>query len=200
VSTEPPSPVPGQVRDTVTPAGGRRGVGVAVTVVVVLVTLLLGAVLVAAQLPGSGLSRDAIGSTAPTFTLPTLEGDELALTDTGGAPVVLAFWASWCTTCKADVPKLQRVVDEWGPQGVRVVGVVIEDSLSAARATASEASLRYPSVFDANNAVRDAYGVLGTPETFLVDGDGRVAARWIGPLPAHELDLRLAALTVGSTD
>jgi cytochrome c biogenesis protein CcmG, thiol:disulfide interchange protein DsbE len=54
--------------------------------------------------------------------------------------------------------------------------------------------LRFPSVFDADGTVRDAYGVLGTPETFLLGADGRVVARWIGPLPAHEVDLRLAAL------
>jgi cytochrome c biogenesis protein CcmG, thiol:disulfide interchange protein DsbE len=196
VPTETPSPVPDHEVTADPPAsgGGSRAAGLAVTSIVVLVTLILGAVLLEAQRPGDGLPRDPIGAEAPRFELPTLDGDGLALGDLRGGPVVLAFWASWCTTCKADVPKLQQVSDAWGPQGVTVVGVVIEDALPAAQAAAASAQLRYPSVFDADGTTRDAFGVLGTPETFLLDAEGRVAARWIGPLPAHELELRLAAL------
>jgi cytochrome c biogenesis protein CcmG, thiol:disulfide interchange protein DsbE len=199
VRAETPSPLPdGEVSTDLPVTGaGSMAAGVAVTSIIVLITLLLGAVLLEAQRPGDGLPRDPIGAEAPAFALSTLDGDDLALGDLRGAPVVLAFWASWCTTCKADVPKLQQVVDGWGPQGVRVVGVVIEDELPAAQAAADSSQLRYPSVFDATGRTRDAFGVLGTPETFLLDAEGRVAARWVGPLPAHELDLRLAALVDG---
>jgi cytochrome c biogenesis protein CcmG, thiol:disulfide interchange protein DsbE len=176
-----------------------RAVGLAITAVVVLVILLVGAVLGAAQRPGDGLPVDARGASAPPFVLPTLGGDELALEALADGPVVLTFWASWCTTCKADVPKLQRTVDTWGDEGVRVVGVVIDDTLAAARAAADEAAMRYPSVFDADGDVKVAYGVVGTPETFLLAPGGQVVDRWIGPLPAYELDLRLAALTEGAS-
>jgi cytochrome c biogenesis protein CcmG, thiol:disulfide interchange protein DsbE len=186
----PPGPV-----DAPGPGPASRTVGVAVTVAVVVVTVLLAAVLVEAQRPGDRLPSDPIGSTAPRFELPTLDGDLLDLETLRGRPVVLAFWASWCTTCKADVPKLQRAVADWGPQGVAVVGVVIDDALSVARLAAEDGEHRYPSVFDAEGTARDAYGVRGTPETFLIAADGRVTARWVGPLPAHELDLQLVALT-----
>jgi cytochrome c biogenesis protein CcmG, thiol:disulfide interchange protein DsbE len=198
--TASPTPVPPEDPRVEAPdaaehaRGGSRTAGVVVTTVVVLVTLVLAAVLFEAQRPGAGLPRDPVGASAPTFALPTLAGGDLALEDLRGQPVVLTFWASWCTTCKADVPKLHRVVEDWGPRGVAVVGVVIDDALSAARAVEEESGLRFPSVFDTYGTVRDAYGVLGTPETFLLGADGRVVARWIGPLPAHEVDLRLAAL------
>jgi peroxiredoxin len=188
---EAPTSAPGPA------AGSSRTAGVVVATLIVLTTVLLGAVLVAAQRPGEGLPGDPIGAVAPTFALPTLDGGALALDELRGDPVVLAFWASWCTTCKADVPKLQRIVDEWSGHGVTVVGVVIDDALSAARAAAAEAQLRYPSVYDGDGATRDAYRVLGTPETYLLDGEGRVAAWWVGPLPAHELELQLAGLMAG---
>lgn len=193
-SASPPQPDELPEATEVAGTRGSRTIGVVVTTLVVLVTLALGAVLFAAQRPGGGLPREALGADAPTFSLPTLAGEELALEQVLDGPVVLAFWASWCSTCKADVPKLQRVVDDWGPRGVTVLGVVIEDALPAAQAAADLAEMRYPSVFDGDGRTQDAYGVVGTPETFLLDPDGRVAARWIGPLPAYELELRLAAL------
>jgi cytochrome c biogenesis protein CcmG, thiol:disulfide interchange protein DsbE len=172
-----------------------RTAGIVVAVVVVGLILALGGVLASAQRSNGALPLDPVGSPAPGFDLPDLDGGSLALADLSGDPVVLAFWASWCTTCKADVPKLQRAVEEWGPRGVTVVGVVIDDTFDAAVEVASEAAHRYPSVFDGGGEVRAAYGVLGTPETYLVDADGRVAAKWLGPLPEHELDLALAGIT-----
>jgi thiol-disulfide isomerase/thioredoxin len=184
---------------TRTPDGPSRATGLAITALVVAVTLLVGAVLVAAQRPGDGLPPDARGVAAPGFVLPTLGGGELALDAVTDGPVVLTFWASWCTTCKADVPKLQRAVDEWHDHGVRVIGVVIDDTVTAATAAAEEAAMRYPSVFDGDGEVKAAYGIVGTPETFLLAPGGEVVDRWIGPLPAYELDLRLAALTTGAS-
>jgi peroxiredoxin len=61
--------------------------------------------------------------------------------------------------------------------------VVIEDTLPAAIEVAEEQQLTFPSVLDVAGDVKAAYGVTGTPETFLVDADGVVVAKWIGPLP-----------------
>jgi cytochrome c biogenesis protein CcmG, thiol:disulfide interchange protein DsbE len=193
-TTPAPAAPPGTAVD-----GPSRAAGRAITAVVVVVVLLLGAVLAVAQRSGEGLPPDARGAAAPAFVLPTLGGDELALESVTDGPVVLTFWASWCTTCKADVPKLQRAVDEWHEHGVRVIGVVIDDTVAAATAAAEEAAMRYPSVFDADGEVKAAYGIVGTPETFLLAPGGEVVDRWIGPLPAYELDLRLAALTTGTS-
>jgi cytochrome c biogenesis protein CcmG, thiol:disulfide interchange protein DsbE len=182
----PPGPEPA--------SGGSRAVGIVVASVIVLLVGLLGIVLVQAQRAG-GLPFDPVGSAAPTFELPALGGGEIGLAEHAGEPVVLAFWASWCTTCKADIPVLERTVERWGPHGVAVVGVVIDDTYDAAAGFAVERGLPYPSAFDGDGEVRAAFGVTGTPETYVIDADGRVAAKWIGPLPEHELDLTLAGVT-----
>jgi hypothetical protein len=78
---------------------------------------------------------------------------------------------------------------------VSVVGVVIDDELGAAQEVAAEHQLRYPSAFDAAGEVARAYAVTGTPETYLIGADGTIAAMWIGPLPAAELELQLAIAT-----
>jgi peroxiredoxin len=175
-------------------AGSRR-LGVAVASAIVLVTLVLAGVLVGAQLPGSGLPSNPVGAEAPGFALTTLDGGQLALTDLSDGPVLLTFWASWCTTCKADMPAFNRLAQTWGPRGVSVVGVVIEDRFEDAVASAGEHRLSYPSVFDADLVVRDAYSVTGTPETYLIGTDGRVAAKWIGPVPEHDVEFQLSLAT-----
>lgn len=173
---------------------GRRG-GLLVAAIVVTLTLGVAVVLLLALLPGDGLPRNPVGVEAPTFSLRTLDGAQLDLADLAGDPVVVTFWASWCGTCKQDMPALQRLADRWEPRGVSVVGVVIDDELAAAQEVAAEHQLRYPSAFDATGEVAQAYSVTGTPETYLVGADGRVAAMWIGPLPAAELELQLAIAT-----
>jgi peroxiredoxin len=179
------------------PAEGAppRRVGVIVAAVVILLTLALGAVLVGAQLPGDGLPRNPAGSPAPGFALQSLDGGSLALADVNDGPVLVTFWASWCATCKSDMPKLRRLAASWESRGVRVVGVVIEDTLPAAIEVAEEQQLNFPSVLDVTGDVKVAYGVAGTPETFLVDADGVVVTKWVGPLPHHDVEFQLGLAT-----
>jgi cytochrome c biogenesis protein CcmG, thiol:disulfide interchange protein DsbE len=177
-------------------AAGSRRAGIVVASVVVLLTLVLAGVLIGAQRPGGGLPSNPVGETAPDFALATLDGGQLTLSEvTDEGPVLLTFWASWCTTCKADMPALNRIARAWGPRGVAVVGVVIEDRFDEAVASAAEHELVYRSVFDADHDVATAYSVTGTPETYLIGSDGRVAAKWIGPIPQHDVEFQLSLAT-----
>ena len=171
----------------------RRG-ALVVGGAILAVTLALGAVLVGAQLPSGGLPQNPVGSPAPDLALTTLEGEAVALSELDG-PVLLTFWASWCSSCKNDMPQLRRLQRTWSPEGVQVVGVVIDDRHEDAVTTAAEYEHNYPSLFDADDVAARAYAVSGTPETFLIDADGTIAAKWIGPLPEHDVEFQLAVAT-----
>lgn len=172
----------------------RRG-GLVVGGVILAVTLALSAVLVGAQLPSGGLPQNPVGAPAPDLELATLEGERVVLSELHDGPVLVTFWASWCSSCKDDMPLLRRIDRQWSERGVQVVGVVIDDRLDDAVAAAEEYGHTYPSLFDAEDVAARAYSVSGTPETFLIGSGGDIEAKWIGPLPEHDVEFQLAVAT-----
>jgi len=143
---------------------------------------LLWAVLIAAPLVlllASGFGRDPnaiasplINHPAPRFTLRTLDDKQLSLASFSGRPVVLNFWASWCTSCKVEHPYLVAAWQEYGPQGVGFIGVVYEDTAGNARAFMKQYGGGWPDVLDPGQQTAINYGVSGVPETFFVDRQG----------------------------
>lgn len=136
---------------------------------------------------------------APDFTLPLLEGQgSITLSDLGGQPVLLNFWASWCVACKEEAPVLAEGWRKWRDTGVIFLGVNTQDSRSAAIAFEERYGVEYQSVVDENGKVTYAYGVTGFPETFFIDRRGMIVAKYVGPMNGPTLDAYVGALVEGS--
>ena len=128
---------------------------------------------------------------APDFVLPVLHavaGETAAgpaairLSALRGGPVLVNFWASWCVPCRTEVPLLNRLAREYGPQGLRVLGVNIQDLEPEARRFIRQYRVAYPNVRDRDGRVPRAYGVTGVPETFFVDARGHITRKVPGAL------------------
>jgi len=121
------------------------------------------------------------GTPAPNFTLQTLDGKDLSLSDLRGKAVVVNFWATWCGPCKIETPWLVELQQQYGSQGLQVVGVAMDDSGKDEIAKfANEMGVNYP-VLLGKEAVGDAYGgVPALPESFFVGRDGKIVDRIIG--------------------
>lgn len=133
---------------------------------------------------------------APDVVGPTLDGSSLALGDLDG-PVVLNFWASWCGPCAQEAPHLAAVAEEFGKDGVEVVGVNVRDTVANAQSFEREYGISYPSWDDESAQIASQFGALGPaglPSTVLLDRDHRVASRLFGAVTARELAPRLQAL------
>jgi cytochrome c biogenesis protein CcmG/thiol:disulfide interchange protein DsbE len=142
-----------------------------------------------------GLTRDPHtipsplpGKPAPDFALQTIASDSFRLTDLKGQVVLVNFWAPWCLACRGEHPVLVEAAKRYRDQGLRVVGVVYEDSRDNARAWIAERGGDWPNVLDVGSHTAIQYGLFGVPETFFIGHDGRIVYKQIGPLDQDVID------------
>jgi cytochrome c biogenesis protein CcmG/thiol:disulfide interchange protein DsbE len=120
---------------------------------------------------------------APALELPRLTGGGRgSLADYRGKVVVLNFWASWCGPCRDESPLLDRWHRRMRDRGGVVLGVDTLDVTGKARAFIERYGLSYPMLRDGDGASRESYGILGFPETFVIDRRGGIAAVQRGPV------------------
>jgi len=125
----------------------------------------------------------ALGSPAPEFQLPDLQGGEVALAALRGRVVFVNFWATWCPPCRDEAPSLQRLYNQLGSDNFEILAVSI-DAPGAQGEVAEfgrEFGLTFPILLDPNKGAHRAYGVTGVPETYMIDPQGRLVERFIGP-------------------
>jgi cytochrome c biogenesis protein CcmG/thiol:disulfide interchange protein DsbE len=143
-----------------------------------------------------GLTRDARliptalpGSPAPDFALAVLDppGDTVRLAELRGHVVVLNFWASWCGPCRIEHPDLLAAARRYEPRGVRFFGLLYQDTPANALAWLRDLGEGYPSLLDDRTRTAIDYGISGIPETFVIDADGRVAHKFVGPVTLRQL-------------
>ena len=146
--------------------------------------------------PAGAPTASLVGKPAPELVVQAFDGGTLRLSDLRGQPVVLNFWASWCSPCRLEDPSLQDAARAHAGR-VQFLGVAYRDSAAAARAYAAETRHPYP-LGDAVGGVPRGFAVTGPPETLFIDARGTVAARFLGPLDTAALGRYLALVGVGS--
>jgi len=157
-------------------------------VVIIVVAMVISLMLVfgfnLARKSKSGISAANLPLTngiAPDFTLQSLDGKAVHLSDFRGKAVLLNFWATWCAPCKIEMPWFVELQKQYGPEGLQIVGVAMDDaSPKEIGDFAKEMGVNYP-VLIGKESVGDAYGgVQFLPETFYIDRNGKVLDRAFG--------------------
>jgi len=169
----------------------KRNNLVLVVVIVVVIGMVIFARRMHKQSTGiAGLQQgNAVGAIAPDFTLTTLDGKKVKLSNYRGKAVLLNFWATWCGPCKVEIPWFIDLEKQYGPQGLVILGVAMDDDGKATVTKfAQEMKIDYTVVLG-NDDVADEYGgVEGLPTTFYVDRNGKIVKVVAGLVSHGEIE------------
>lgn len=125
-----------------------------------------------------------IGKPAPNFTLRDLKGNQVSLSDFKGQPVVLNFWATWCSPCRVEIPHLEALHTKYNDQGLVILGMNTEtDYMKVKRFAVPRIS--YTVLLDGGTQAR-GYDVSGIPCTYYIDRQGVIRHRSVGFAPGGE--------------
>lgn len=127
---------------------------------------------------------------APDFTVENADGEEVKLSDYVGKPIVLNFWASWCSPCKSEMPEFNAAWEELDGE-VQFLMVNMTDgareTVESAREYVEGEGFTFPVLFDTKSEAAIAYSAYSLPTTYFIDAEGYVTARAVGAIDGETL-------------
>jgi cytochrome c biogenesis protein CcmG/thiol:disulfide interchange protein DsbE len=155
-----------------------RGQWIAVGVVIGVIGFGLGAALLLTP----EITRIEPGTRAPDYQVFGVASDDsVRVSDFQGEVVLLNVWATWCAPCEQEMPSMERLYQEMGPQGLRVVAISVDQGdAEAVRDWAEERNLSFTVLHDPSGRIQQVYQTTGVPESFVLDRQGVIVKKIIG--------------------
>lgn len=135
----------------------------------------------------------SVGDVAPDFSRRDLAGHVLHLGDYRGKLVLLNFWASWCSPCLQEMPAFSAWQQHYGAQGLQVIGVSMDDEAAPVRRLLTGHPVSYPIIMGDARLGEAFGGVLGLPQSYLIDSQGRIIARFQGEASLASMEAQIKA-------
>jgi peroxiredoxin len=121
--------------------------------------------------------RPQEGAFPPAFTLPSLEGDSIALADYRGQPILLNFWATWCPPCVEEMPAIQAAYESHAREGLVVLAVNSGETADVVEDFQLDAGFTFPILLDSDDRVSEDYNIEYLPTSFFVDVEGIIRVK-----------------------
>jgi len=122
-----------------------------------------------------------VGKPAPDFTLVDRHGKTWTLSELKGQVVFVNFWATWCAPCREEMPSMQRLYEKMPKDTFKMLAILNNDDPALANSFAEKLGLTMPILDDQDNTVGVQYGLTGIPETFIINKNGIIVKKFLGP-------------------
>jgi len=134
----------------------------------------------------TGCSNDTpktatVGQPAPNFTLPDLDSDSVSLEDFKGRPMLINFWKINCAPCLSEVDHLQATYEKYDSEELVLLTINVSDGSGTIKQFQQDNELTFPVLLDTEGKAIRLYAIPGVPTTFLIDADGIIRNKIIGP-------------------
>ena len=127
---------------------------------------------------------------APDFDLENVAGGKTKAAEFKGKVSVIDFWATWCEPCISEIPKFNKMSDEFQGKDVQIVGITVESPHDDIKPKVKETGMKY-TVLVGNDAVVDEFGgLIGFPTTFIVTKDWKIYKKYMGALPDKDARIK----------
>ncbi len=138
-----------------------------------------------------------VGDVAPNFTLTTLDGKQVSLSDYRGKPVMLNFWYATCPGCLAEIPGMQQFYASQQSAGkdLVILGINSVDNAQTAQQFVQQEGMTYPVVLDNQQQVATLYNLTATPTSYFIDRQGIIRSVYVGPIGVATLQQRVAGIS-----
>lgn len=127
-----------------------------------------------------------VGKAPPDFALKSSAGNNLRLSEFTNQVVLINFWATWCGPCRKELPLLNALHERYTRAGFTVIGINIDQDIDKARAMTNTLGIKFPILFDPDNAVSKSWGLSAMPTTVIIDRRGVIRRVFLGYQPGYE--------------
>ncbi|ATP39102.1 thiol-disulfide oxidoreductase [Solibacillus sp. R5-41] len=175
----------------------KKNIGI--VIVIALVLVMVGTYIKKEIEASNAINENAIGTEvgtekgqlAPDFTLRTLDGEKMTLSDLRGKRVVLNFWATWCPPCEAEMPHMQKYYEKYAKEdNVEIVGVNLtyeREKVERVEQFVESYNITFPILLEPDASVAKKYKFVTIPATFMIDTEGKIQKQISGPLDLDTL-------------
>ena len=144
--------------------------------------------------PQAANGRVEVGRPVPAYSTVSLEGDSVSLAAQKGKVVLVNIWATWCHPCREEIPELIAVRSRYHARGLELIGVSVDTDGydDAIRTFMADYKMTFPIWRDPDERISTQFLAVGVPATFLIDRDGILRWRKVGPIAPNDTSLAAA--------
>ena len=130
------------------------------------------------------------GQAAPDFSFPGLDGKMVRLSDYRGKVVLVNIWATWCPPCVDEMPSMETLYQKFKGKSFEILAVSVDEAgVTAVAPFMKKHKLTFPALIDSKATIRTTYGITGVPESFIIDKNGILIKKIIGPIDWADIEV-----------